>query len=70
MTTRYYIRLPNPDEARGNDVELSFHSRGAAGFAEELQDALRGEPPRARARHVSSSPMQIRPAFNVSRFQA
>src|SRR5690606_39258211 len=31
---------PDPKKARGNDADLSFRSSGAAGFAEELQDAL------------------------------
>ena len=40
MPTRYYITLPQPQLARvGGD--FGFHSHGAAGFAEELQDALR-----------------------------
>lgn len=39
MTT-YYISLPDPSKARGNDPELSFRSQGASGFAEELQAAL------------------------------
>ena len=39
MTT-YYISLPDPAKARGNDTALSFHSQGAQGFAEELQAAL------------------------------
>ena len=43
MPTRYYIRLPDPARARGDDPELAFHSQGAAGFAEELQDALRND---------------------------
>ena len=37
---RYYLTLPDPDKARvGGD--FGFHSHGAAGFAEELQAALR-----------------------------
>lgn len=39
MTT-YYISLPDPAKARGNDTALSFQSQGPSGFAEELQDAL------------------------------
>ena len=41
MPTRYYIRLPDPAHARGDDASLSFHSHSAEGFAEELQQALR-----------------------------
>lgn len=39
--TRYYLSLPDPKNARGADAATSFRSHGAAGFAEELQDALR-----------------------------
>ena len=42
MRTRYYLRLPEPATARGSDPELAFHSDGAEGLAEELQQALRG----------------------------
>ncbi len=38
---QYSISLPDPAKARGSDTDLSFHSQGAAGFAEELQEALR-----------------------------
>jgi hypothetical protein len=41
MATRYYIRLPEPAKARGNDAELAFKSEGAEGFASELENALR-----------------------------
>ena len=43
MATRYYITLPDPARARGNDPDLCFRSQGAEGFASELQDALRGD---------------------------
>lgn len=66
MTTRYYIRLPNPDEARGNDVELSFHSRGAAGFAEELQDALRGDALFRRWQAKQEQPDDVDPALSAT----
>jgi hypothetical protein len=39
---RYYITLPNPATARGNDPALSFTANGADGFAEQLQTALTG----------------------------
>ncbi|WP_421569266.1 hypothetical protein [Stenotrophomonas sp. PD6] len=38
--SQYFISLPDPSKARGNDSDLSFHSQSAAGFAEELQEAL------------------------------
>ncbi len=37
---QYTISLPDPSKARGNDPELSFHSKSASGLAEELQAAL------------------------------
>lgn len=40
MPAQYHISLPDPSKARGNDPDLSFHSQGAAGFAEELQDEI------------------------------
>ena len=41
ISTRYYLRLPEPTLARGNDIALAFRSHSAEGFAEELQQALR-----------------------------
>jgi hypothetical protein len=41
MRARYYIQLPNPAKARGDDPKLSFRAVSAEGFAEELQNALR-----------------------------
>lgn len=37
---RYYLTLPDPEKARAAG-QFGFRSHGAAGFAEELQDALR-----------------------------
>ncbi|MDO5609230.1 MAG: hypothetical protein Q4G62_00350 [Pseudomonadota bacterium] len=42
MRNRYFISLPEPEQARGADG-LGFTSHGADGFAEELQAALRGD---------------------------
>ena len=41
MRTRYFLRLPDPAKARGNEPSLAFRSVGAEGMAEELQNALR-----------------------------
>ena len=41
MATRYFLRLPDPAKARGNDIELAFRSEGADGLAAEFQEALR-----------------------------
>ena len=43
MATRYYISLPDPARARGNDPDLAFRAQGAEVFASQLQDALRGD---------------------------
>ena len=40
MATRYFISLPDPEKARGEEG-IGFRSHSAPGFAEELQDALR-----------------------------
>lgn len=41
MATRYFLRLPEPAKARGNDIEFAFRSEGADGLAAEFQEALR-----------------------------
>ena len=41
MKTRYYLRLPDPALARGDDADLAFRSEGAEGLAAEFQQALR-----------------------------
>ena len=66
MTTRYYIRLPNPDEARGNDPDLSFRSRGAEGFAEELQHALRNDALFLRWQAKQDEPDDVDPALSAT----
>ncbi|KRG67556.1 hypothetical protein [Pseudoxanthomonas dokdonensis] len=40
MPVRYFIRLPDPEAARGSDPAISFHANGAPAFAEQLQQAL------------------------------
>ena len=40
MATRYYLSLPDPKTARGDDG-LGFTAHGAPEFAAQLQDALR-----------------------------
>ncbi len=42
MATKYFLRLPEPAKARGDDIDLAFHSEGADGLAAEFQEALRG----------------------------
>lgn len=66
MATRFYLRLPDPALARGDDPEFSFRSVGADGLAGELEQALR-EPllfERWRARQVD--PDAIDPLLGAS----
>jgi hypothetical protein len=66
MTTRYYIRLPDPANARGTDPDLSFRSQGADGFAEELQDALRGDGLFQRWQAKQEEPDDVDPALSAT----
>jgi hypothetical protein len=43
MATRYYLSLPDPERARGDDADLAFRAQGADAIAAELQDALRNK---------------------------
>ncbi|MFT4178902.1 MAG: hypothetical protein QM612_05475 [Thermomonas sp.] len=66
MATRYYIHLPNPARARGEDADLSFRSQGAGGFAEELQDALRDDRLFERWRMRQEDPDEVDPALGAT----
>ncbi len=66
MTTRYYIRLPDPAKARGSDPDLSFRSQGAEGFAEELQDALRDDHLFLRWQAKQEEPDDVDPALSAT----
>jgi hypothetical protein len=66
MTTRYYIRLPDPANARGNDPDLSFRSQGADGFAQELQDALREDHLFLRWQAKQDEPDDVDPALGAT----
>ncbi|HQX92554.1 MAG TPA: hypothetical protein PLN74_04195 [Thermomonas sp.] len=66
MPTRYYIRLPDPATARGDDAELSFHSQGADGFADELQQALRTNLLFERWSAKQSDPDDVDPALGAT----
>lgn len=41
MALRYYITLPDPARARGEDAALAFTAHGADAFAQQLGEALR-----------------------------
>ncbi len=55
-----------PSKARGNDPDLSFHSQGAAGFAEELQDALRSGTLFERWKAKQPDPDAVEPQWGVT----
>ena len=66
MTTRYYIRLPDPANARGSDPDLSFRSQGAQGFADELQQALRDASLFLRWQAKQDDPDSVDPALSAT----
>ena len=66
MATRYYINLPDPARARGNDPEFAFRAQGAEAFAEELQDALRGDALFQRWRARQEDPDSVDDALGAT----
>lgn len=66
MPTRYYLSLPDPALARGNDAELAFKSNGADGLAAELQDALRNDSLFERWRARQEEPEEVDPALGAT----
>ena len=66
MSTRYYIRLPDPAAARGSDPDLAFRAQGADYFAEELQQALRGDALFERWRTKQEEPDEVDPALGAT----
>ena len=66
MRTRYYLRLPDAAKARGSDPDLAFHSSGADGLADELQQALRGTQLFERWRARQDDPDAVDPGMGVT----
>ena len=66
MTTRYYISLPDPARARGNNPEFAFRANGAEAFAAELQDALRGDALFERWRASQEDPDAVDAALGAT----
>ena len=66
MAMRYYIKLPDPALARGNDPELSFRSQGAEGLAVELQDALRSDRLFEQWRAQQDEPDEVDPTCGAT----
>ena len=66
MPMRYYLRLPDPANARGADPDLAFRSEGAAGFAEELQAALRTPALFERWKAKQEEPDDVDPSLGAT----
>ena len=66
MPTRYYLRLPEPERARGGDAALSFRSQSAEGLAAELQEALRGDALFQRWRAQQDDPDAVDPMLGAT----
>lgn len=66
MPTRYYFQLPDPEHARGQNAEFAFRSRGADGFAQELQDALRSDALFQRWRAAQDDPDATDPGLGAT----
>ena len=65
MRTRYFLRLPDPAKARGDEASLAFRSVGAEGMAEELQQALRGTGLFDRWRRMQEDPDAVDPGMGA-----
>lgn len=70
IMTRYYIRLPDPTQARGNDPRLSFHAVSVDGYAEELQRALQDDRLFQSWRALQESPDEVDPGLGATDAQA
>lgn len=65
MPTRYYISLPDPASARGNDASLAFNAQGPDGLAGELLDALRSDALFQRWRARQEEPDEVDAALGA-----
>lgn len=70
MPTRYYLSLPDPERARGNDASLAFSAHGADEFAAQLQDALRTTALFERWRGQQEDPDAVDPGLGATDPQA
>ena len=66
MPTRYYISLPDPARARGNDPSLSFTAHGADAFAGELLHALNSDAWFQRWRDKQEDPDEVDAALGAT----
>lgn len=65
MATRYFITLPDASKTRAAG-EIPFHSQGAEGLAEELQQALREDRLFQRWRAKQADPDDVDPGLGVT----
>lgn len=65
MPVRYYIRLPDPEAARGSDPTMSFQANGAQAFAEQLQQALQTSTLFERWRAQQEEPDEVDQTLGV-----
>ena len=65
MPIRYYLSLPDPQRARGNDPAFAFRAQGADALAQELQQALRSDDLFQRWRGAQDDPDAVDPALGV-----
>jgi hypothetical protein len=65
MRNRYFLRFPDATKARGSEPALAFHSVGAEGMAEELQDALSGTALFDRWRNMQEDPDAVDPGMGA-----
>jgi hypothetical protein len=65
MPVRFYLRLPDPARARGEDPAFAFRSEGAEGLAAELEQALREPGLFERWRQRQEDPDAIDPALGA-----
>ena len=66
MPIRYYLSLPDPEHARGNDPAFAFRAQGAEGLAQELQQALRSDGLFQRWRGAQDDPDAVDPALGAT----
>ena len=66
MAIRYYLRLPDPELARGPEPRLAFRSESAGGFAEELQAALRTPALFERWKALQEDPDEVDPSLGAT----
>lgn len=65
MTTRYFIAIPDPAAVRGAG-EFAFAAHGADAFAQELQQALRGDQLFERWRATQDEPDEVDPLLGAT----